>query len=141
MARDSFPGFQNFSAICRLLILFVFGSAPGGVGAEPTPAAASAFNSYINAVESRLALQHRSPAAFLAPVSPAPQSETRVRRGDLIVEQLTPPAGAGLSGAMLHHWRGTSFAPGANAADFERLMKDFDAYPQRFSPQVLQARF
>ena len=41
---------------------------------------------------------------------------------------------------MLHHWRGTAFAPGAKAADFERLMKDFNAYPQHFSPQVLQAR-
>jgi hypothetical protein len=30
--------------------------------------------------------------------------------------------------------------PGAKAADFERLMKDFNAYPQHFSPQVLQAK-
>ena len=41
---------------------------------------------------------------------------------------------------MLHHWRGTAFAPGAKAADFERLMKNFSAYPQRFSPQVVQAK-
>ena len=30
--------------------------------------------------------------------------------------------------------------PGAKAADFERLMRDFNAYPQHFSPQVLQAK-
>jgi hypothetical protein len=41
---------------------------------------------------------------------------------------------------MLHHWRGAAFAPGATAADFERLMKDFNAYPEHFSPQVLQAK-
>jgi hypothetical protein len=41
---------------------------------------------------------------------------------------------------MLHHWRGTAFAPRATAADFERLMKDFNAYPQRFSPEVVQAK-
>ena len=40
---------------------------------------------------------------------------------------------------MLHHWRGTAFAAGATAADFERLMKDFDAYPRRFSPEVVRA--
>ena len=70
----------------------------------------------------------------------AAQSEIRLRRGELIVEQITPSGGAALPGAMLHHWRGTAFAPGATAADFERLMKDFNAYPQYFSPQVLQAR-
>ena len=57
-----------------------------------------------------------------------------------MVENLTPSSGAVVSGAMLYHWRGTAFAAGAKAADFERLMKDFNAYPQHFSPQVLQAR-
>jgi hypothetical protein len=64
----------------------------------------------------------------------------RLRRGELIVEQLTPSTSADLPGAMLHHWRGTAFASGAKAADFERLMRDFNAYPQHFSPQVMQAK-
>jgi hypothetical protein len=64
----------------------------------------------------------------------------RMRQGELIIERLTPSAGADFSGALLHHWRGTAFAPGAKAADFERLMRDFNAYPQYFSPEVLQAR-
>ena len=41
---------------------------------------------------------------------------------------------------MLHHWRGTAFVPGATAADFERLMKDFNAYPKHYAPQVLTAK-
>jgi hypothetical protein len=41
---------------------------------------------------------------------------------------------------LLHDWRGTAFAPGATVADFERLMKNIGAYPQYFSPQVLQAK-
>lgn len=41
---------------------------------------------------------------------------------------------------MLHHWRGTAFAAGVKAADFDRLLSDFNAYPQDFSPEVLQAR-
>jgi len=106
----------------------------------PTPAAATAFNSYTRTVETRLAQQHRSLSTFLVFASSDSQSAGRLRRGELIVEKLTPPAGADLPEAMLHHWRGTAFAPGAKAADFERLMKDFSAYSQHFSPQVLQAR-
>ena len=64
----------------------------------------------------------------------------RPREGELIIEKLTPYTGANLSGALLHHWRGTAFAPGAKVEDFERLMRDFNSYPQHFSPQVLQAK-
>jgi hypothetical protein len=108
--------------------------------AEPTPAAIAAFNAYTNAVESRLARQHRSPSGFLAPTSSNLQvDELRLRRGDLILERLTPTS-TNLPGALLHHWRGTAFVPGATAADFEHLLRGFDGYPQHFAPQVLQAR-
>jgi hypothetical protein len=91
-------------------------------------------------VEARLAEQHRSQTDFLAPADSDPQTDARLRRGELIVEQVTPSAKEDLPGAMLHDWRGTAFVPGATAADFERLMKDFGAYPQYFAPQVVQAR-
>jgi hypothetical protein len=100
--------------------------------AEPSPAAVAAFNSYVATVESRLAIQHRSPATFMAPVA-----DQRLQRGDFVIEELATPS---ISGALLHHWRGTAFAPGATAANFERLMRDFSAYPQNFAPQVVQAR-
>jgi hypothetical protein len=125
------------SVLCGFLIL---AAAPGCVVAEHAPAAVAAFNSYSSTVESRLAQQHLSQNGFLAPVASGPESETRLRQGELIIKQITPSTAVDLPGAMLHHWRGTAFAPGAKAADFERLMKYFDAYPQRFSPQVIQAK-
>jgi hypothetical protein len=143
MTQRKHPEARKFSAgfvLWRLIILFVFATAPGQVAGEPAPAAIAAFNTYFGVVESRLAQQHRSQNGFLAPVASGPENEMRLRRGELIVEKLTPATGAELPGAMLHHWRGTAFAPGAKAADFERLMKDFNAYPQHFSPQVVQAK-
>ncbi len=107
---------------------------------QPTPAAASAFQAYAQQVESRLARQHQSGDTFLVLASPDPVNEaTRLHGGEIVVEQLTP-SGAELSGSLLHHWRGTAFVPGATATDFERLMQNIKAYPQHFSPQVLQAR-
>jgi hypothetical protein len=131
------------SIIRRLQILSAFVplmAAPCFVAAEAPPSALLAFNSYIGGVESRLAQQHRAQTGFLAPVTSSSQSDDRLRRGELIIEQVASPASSNLPGAMLHDWRGTAFAAGAKAADFERLMKDFNAYPQRFSPQVLQAK-
>lgn len=131
---------SDLSGLWRLVILSIFVAASGCVAEEPSAGAVAAFDSYAGGVESQLGLQHRSADAFLASGALAQQSEARLHGGELIVEELTPSGGAALPGALLHHWRGTAFAPGATAADFERLMKDFNDYPQNFSPQVVQAR-
>jgi hypothetical protein len=114
----------------------------GGARAE-APAAAVAvagFNNYLEVVETRLVGQHQTSAGFLAGEAGSEEGRARLRRGEVIVEQVTPPEGAELPGALLHHWRGTAFAPGAQGADFERLLRDFNSYAQTFAPQVMQAK-
>jgi hypothetical protein len=57
---------RKLSIVCGLLL---FLDAPRLLLGEPTTAAVSAFNAYSKSVESRLAQQHRSRNAFLAPVA------------------------------------------------------------------------
>src|ERR1700733_12090229 len=77
-------------------------AASARVTAQPTPEATAAFNSYVERVEARLDAQHRSAGGFLGSVDFA-----RLRRGELIIDQLTSGAGEELPGALLHDWRGT----------------------------------
>lgn len=126
--------FQKFPAITLLLVL----AATPCLAAGPSPAAVAAFNTYSQAIESRLATQHRSPSTFLD-LADSDGNQPRLRRGEVIIEQLTPQH-TDTPGAMLHHWRGTAFAPGATAADFVRLMQDYNDYPRYFAPQVLRAK-
>ena len=114
------------------LLLFLDG--PRLMMAEPTRAAVNAFEVYCRRVEARLVEEHRSADRFVA-IGAA--EGARVRGGEVVIEKLS--GGDDVSGAMLHDWRGTAFAPGATAADFERLMQDFESYPQHFSPEVLEA--
>jgi hypothetical protein len=130
---------SNFLNLSLILGLLAFMAAPTGAKAEPTPEAVTAFNAYVKTVESRLAQQHQSQDGFLSPPL-TPQDEKRLHQGELLIEPITPVTGSALPGALLHDWRGTAFAPGATVADFERLMKNINAYPQYFSPQVLQAK-
>jgi hypothetical protein len=130
---------SNFLNLSLILGLLAFMAAPTSVEAEATPEAVTAFNAYIKTVESRLTQQHQSRDGFLSPPL-TPQDEKRLHQGELLIEPITPVTGSALPGALLHDWRGTAFAPGATMADFERLMKNINAYPQYFSPQVLQAK-
>jgi hypothetical protein len=140
MNRRLFPDSRILSLLSELFLLGLWMAFPARSAAEPPPAAVSQFNAYVGLVEARLALQHRSPNAFLAADILTSRTEERLRRGELIIENINPTNGTALPGAMLHHWRGTAFVSGAGAVDLERLMKDVGAYPQRFAPQVLQAR-
>ena len=117
----SVSGSRVFQLICGLLI---YVGMPGRVQAEPTAAALTAFNSYVHAVESRLASQHQSQSAFLAPIAPVQQSDTSLRRGEVIIEQRTPSGGMVLPGALLHHWRATAFVPGATAGEFDESAQE-----------------
>jgi hypothetical protein len=117
-----------------LFVALVLLDAATLLAAEPSPANIDAFHRYAASVEARLATQHLSPATFvqLPPASP-------LLPGQLVLERLTPPPDPSLGGAMLHHWRATAFAPGATAADLDRLLRNFNAYPQRFAPEVASA--
>lgn len=106
---------------------------------QPSQAAVAGFDTYVGRLEARLAAQHRQNSALVVLAAPSVQTEARLRRGELIVENLTP-AKNDLPGAMLYHWRGTAFLSGATAADFERLMRNFASYPRIYSPQVVSAR-
>jgi hypothetical protein len=107
---------------------------------EAAPAAAvSAFNAYTGKVEARLRDQHQRADEFLASVGTDSQTDTRLRRGQVVIEQLARGKEAELPGALLHHWRGTAFVQGARASDFEQLMKNFNGYPRTFAPQVVRA--
>ncbi len=142
MKRRIFTHSRKASLLCSLLLLL---DAPRTLMGDPTPGATAAFDTYSAAVEARLVQQHQSAGSFLAPYgTDAKKAEEHLRNGEPTIErvseQITPQAKRELSGAMLHHWRGTAFIRGAKAADFERLLRDFNSYPQHFSPQVLQAK-
>jgi hypothetical protein len=128
----------NSRTSLTILGLLAFSAAPACLGAGPSAAAVAAFNTYVSGVETRLDRQHQSAHSFLALPSSSTDSQARLAKGDPVIEQIKPTSDP--PGAMLHHWRGTAFIPGAHAADFERLLRDFAGYPKYFAPQVVQAK-
>jgi hypothetical protein len=125
---------KNHGRQIRIFLAALFVILPIHLAAEPSGAAISSFNAYVASIEARLAQQHSSAAAFLAPNHDAQPDPSQP-----IIEKLTPDPSPVAAGAMLHHWRGTAFVAGAKAADFDRLLRDLPDYPRYFAPQVLTA--
>ena len=106
------------------------------VWGEAPAAANAAFDTYERGVESRLARQHAAGSQSARAEVLAPVDEERLRKGELVIERID--GAPDVPDAMLHHWRGTVFIPGATAPEFERLMRDYADYPKIFAPQVLK---
>ncbi|UWZ82612.1 hypothetical protein [Occallatibacter riparius] len=113
--------------------LLLFSALPAAHAQAPSKAAAD-FSTYASAVESRLATEHASKNTALAAAD-----HNRLRAGELVIQKLIPEKQADPPGAMLHDWRGTAFAPGATAADFERLLRDFPSYTSIYAPEVVRS--
>jgi hypothetical protein len=130
---------KSFKTLFLIVATLIFAAQQLAALSGPTAQARSDFDAYVSSVEARLTRQHQAEAGFIAAEGPGQQSSERLRRGESIVEQLNSPTDDMIPGALLHHWRGTAFAPGAKALDFERLIRGFNAYPRIFAPEVLQA--
>ena len=122
---------------CAVVLGLAAWLTPVSAWAEAPAQAMAAFDAYVGTVEARLAEQHRSRQSFLAGEGGTEDGRARLRRGEVVIEEIKAPV---VEGAMIHDWRGSAFAPGARAADFENLLVDYDAYPRVFAPQVLEAR-
>ena len=133
MVESMQRGIFQFAVLCGIL------TGLGGLHlwAEAPARAVTAFDGYTSTVESRLAQQYRTPDGFLGGEAGTPAGQERLRQGEVIIDELKTPD---VSGAMLHDWRGSAFVPGASAAGFEKLLRNFDGYSKIFAPQVIAAR-
>lgn len=131
MTRRRLFNARKFSLVCGILLI---ATAAGQLFGQPSPAAVAGFDRYAASVEARLNQQHQSPTSFLAAVN-----AISLQHGNPVIEKMTPNNGNIAPGALIHDWRGTAFIPGATAAQFERLLENYSAYPRVFAPQVLQA--
>lgn len=135
MKRRLQATFNTHSHAAILLASLALAISAASAAAQPSPEANAAYDAYLCSAELRLARQHQSRAGFLANLTPGSPRDHRLHTGALLLEDLSPHPST-IPGALLHHWRATAFIPGATAAEFDRLLRDFSAYPRIFAPQV-----
>ncbi|HEX7959411.1 MAG TPA: hypothetical protein VF493_05810 [Terriglobales bacterium] len=113
---------------------------PSLYAAELKPETAQAFDAYLRSYEKNsplsagefLSVDHQFPALRA-------QSYERLRGGEVLIEHREPPEDR-FSGALLHHWVGTAFFPGATLDEVFAVLEDYKSYQATYAPEVVQAR-
>lgn len=125
---------QRIIGLGFVAVLVAGVGAPACLAESPSSAAVAGYNRYVSGVEARIAEGHRHSATFLEGIGHGGPERDRV-----LVEPVTPADGLALPGALLHDWRGAAFISGATVREFAAMLQDYEAYPQEFAPQVLEA--
>ena len=122
--------------------------APAPVGAtELKPEAVQGFEQYLRLTERRMQGELAPGGAFLwvdALAEPR-RSETyaQLQRGEVISSRLQTPDPSGRSstpGALIHHWVGTIFIPGASLRQALALVQDYDHHSEYYKPEVEKSK-
>jgi hypothetical protein len=122
--------------------------APTSIGAtELRSEAAQGFDQYVRLTELRMQGELTPGGAFLwVDGLPEPRRSAeyaRLQRGEVIAEKLQTADPSGRSttpGALIHHWVGTVFIPGASLAQVLAVVQDYDRHAEYYKPDVMQSR-
>ena len=123
-------------------------TAPSTAGAtELKPEAVQGFDQYVRLTEGRLQGELAPGGAFLwVDGLPEPRRSevfARLQGGEVISEKLetTDPSGhSSTPGALIHHWVGTIFIPGASLAQVLAVVQDYDRHAEYYKPDVAQSK-
>jgi hypothetical protein len=130
----------------RALILFfsVLLTAGSAGAAELTQKTLAVFDRYVSSAEQRIAREVAQPRTFLWADALAGSRKgdvlRRLQSGEIIVEHLHLDGRQEMPDALLHHWFGIVFIPGAHVRDAVALMEDYDRHSTVFAPNIARSR-
>jgi len=129
-----------------VVICLAVAPPPAGA-AELRPEAAQGFDQSVRLTEMRMQGELAPGGVFLwADALAEPrrsEAYARLQRGEVISARLQTPDPSGHSstpGALIHHWVGTVFIPGASLAQVLAVVEDYDRHFEYYKPEVTQSK-
>jgi hypothetical protein len=114
--------------------------------ADLKPEAVLAFERYVQLTEQRMQTELPPNGAFLRvdslPEARRSETYTRLQRGEVIMGRLETRDSAGhirTPSALIHHWVGTIFIPGASLQQVLTLVRDYDHDQEYYKPEVAKS--
>ena len=131
-----------------LAIQILGAQTPELMSAELRPKTVEAFDRYVQLAETRIngEVSQSEKFLYLDQLPPPRRSEVlaALKRGEIVMERLQPLDASGRKleapEAIIHHWLGTVFIPGANLPQTIALMQDYNHHQDIYKPEVVASR-
>ena len=138
----------RFSALSLVLVLAI--SMPAPTAAAETdlkPEAAQGYDRYVQLTEQRIKAELTPGGTFLQvdglPEPLRTEAYARLQRGEVVTSRLRtsdPSGSARTPDALIHHWVGTIFIPGASLNQVLTLLRNYDRHNEYFKPEVVKSK-
>lgn len=121
---------------------------PEVMSAELKPKTLEAFGRYVRATEARIDKELKRPGAFLyvdgLPEPRRSQVRAQLERGEVFMDRLQTLDASGRKitapDALIHHWIGAVFIPGAALRQTLDLVQDYDRHQDIYKPEVVRSK-
>jgi hypothetical protein len=118
------------------------------MGAELTAGTVAAFDRYVQLTEVRIGGEVSQNEKFLyvdgLPAQRRSQVLAALKRGEIFMGRLQTLDASGhkieAPDAIIHHWLGAVFVPGANLPQTIALMQDYNRHQDIYKPEVVRSR-
>ena len=132
-----------------LLAMEILGAqTPAVMSAELKPKTIDAFDRYVQLTEARISGEVSQSQNFLYVDGLPPERRAQVlaalKRGEIFMARLETLDTSGheieAPEAIIHHWLGAVFVPGANLRETLALMQDYNHHQDIYRPEVVRSR-
>lgn len=140
---------HRFTTLLALLMLGLCPAlAANVIAVDLAPKTIDAFDYYVKLTEARVDQEVKRPGAFLyfegLPEQQRSQIRAALHRGEIYMDQMPTrnPAGQELEApdALIHHWIGAVFIPGANLHQVLSLAQDYNRHQEIYQPEVVRSK-
>jgi len=131
-----------------LISAYALFQVPGAVSADLDAKTVDAYNQYVRVTEARIQEELSRPGEFLylegLPESQRSAALASLRKGEIYMEQLHTRGASGkplaAPHALIHHWIGAVFVPGASLVQILELVEDYDHHQDFYQPEVVRSQ-
>jgi hypothetical protein len=135
----------SLPSVLGSLAFFMLAVVLNAAGVKPE--AAAAFDRYVRLTEQRIdgEVEHGQAFLWIDKLPPARKAEMQrgLHQGGVIIERLETREGTtsiDMPDALIHHWVGIVFVPGAKVNGAVALMQDYDRHSRIFAPNIVASK-